>query len=235
MMPKPAWLPDEFIQVGLDFSLPQQAKQYDQYMNRIRDISDENQKVVSTLKLTGNESILEIGTGTGELAIFLSSYCRRVHAIDVSDAMLSQAIAKATLLHANNIQFQKGGFLTYAFAPESYDAIVSQLALHHLPDTWKLIALNRIYKALKSGGRFYLKDIAYTFAPDRYAVYFDNLISLHKHYYGPEAEKTAITFIKEEYPTLDWMLTEIITCAGFTIERHTSSQEFISTYICVKA
>ncbi len=145
--------------------------------------------MVNTLKLTGNESVLEIGTGTGELAIFLSSHCRQVHAIDVSDAMLSQATAKATLLSANNIRFQKGGFLTYAFASESYDAIVSQLALHHLPDTWKLIALNRIYKALKPGGRFYLKDIAYTFIPDRYAVYFDNLVSLHKHYCGPEARK----------------------------------------------
>ena len=44
MMSKPVWMPDEFNQVGLDFSLPQQAKQYDQYMNRIRNISDENQK-----------------------------------------------------------------------------------------------------------------------------------------------------------------------------------------------
>ena len=235
MNEKPTWLPDEYKQVGLDFSSQQQTKQYDQFMNRIRDISDENQKVVSALKLTGTESVLEIGTGTGELAIFLSNYCKHVDAIDVSDAMLSQAMNKAATLSANNIQFHKSGFLTYAFKPDSYDAIVSQLVLHHLPDTWKLIALNRIFKSLKSGGRFYLKDIAYTFAPDRYTVYFDNLVSLHKHYYGSQAETAAITFIKEEYPTLDWILTEIIYSIGFKIECHTSSQEFISTYICVKS
>jgi putative AdoMet-dependent methyltransferase len=40
------------------------------------------------------------------------------------------------------------GFLNYEHNGPPLDMIVSNLALHHLPDFWKMIALKRIHEML---------------------------------------------------------------------------------------
>jgi hypothetical protein len=45
-------------------------------------------------------------------------------------------------------------------------AAVTQIALHHLPDFWKQIALIRIAGMLKDGGRLCLRDMVYSFDPN---------------------------------------------------------------------
>jgi len=94
--------------------------------------------------LTHNQTVLEIGTGTGELTIEIARYCTKVFAADVSPTMLQFARQKARDRDVNNVEFHDGGFLTYMHAGEPLDIIISQLALHHLPGFWKLIALKRI-------------------------------------------------------------------------------------------
>jgi hypothetical protein len=39
------------------------------------------------------------------------------------------------------------------------DAVVTTLALHHLPDFWKGMALKRVHGMLKRGGRLYIHDV----------------------------------------------------------------------------
>jgi putative AdoMet-dependent methyltransferase len=51
-----------------------------------------------------------------------------------------------------NIEFVHAGFLTYAHRDEAADAVVSRMALHHLPDFWKVVALDRVRALLKKGG-----------------------------------------------------------------------------------
>ena len=56
--------------------------------------------------------------------------------------------------------------LSFAYQPNSYDLIVSEFTLHHLPDFWKAVALARIFAALKPGANFYLRDIVFVSTPD---------------------------------------------------------------------
>lgn len=54
---------------------------------------------------------------------------------------------------AGTDEFLPGGFLTYQHQGPPLDAVVTQIALHHLPDFWKQIALLRIFDMLKEGGK----------------------------------------------------------------------------------
>jgi hypothetical protein len=54
--------------------------------------------------------------------------------------MLGHARKKAAFRGIANIDFLQGGFLTYQHKGAPLDAIINQLALHHLPDFWKQVA-----------------------------------------------------------------------------------------------
>jgi ABC-2 type transport system permease protein len=70
--------------------------------------------------------IIEIGTGTGEFAIEVSKYCKKVIALDVSRTMLDFANEKAKMQQRSNIEFIHGGFLTYTHQGELVDAVITQ-------------------------------------------------------------------------------------------------------------
>ncbi|MEK3875920.1 class I SAM-dependent methyltransferase [Paenibacillus sp. FSL M7-0420] len=230
----PKWQYDELQQIGIDFGSDQEVETYDSYMNNIRSIEQEIRQALESINLQSDHTLLEIGTGTAELAIAAARQCNKVIAIDISSSMLDYAKRKAKRLGVHNIEFYLGGFLSFAGAGRSLDAVVTQNALHHLPDTWKMIALTRIYDMLKTGGKFYLKDVIYSFDIQNYNVFFSNLVDAHKYFHGDKAEEIALSFIKEEYPTLDWIMDGMLRRAGFAIESVEHFEGFTSTFVCVK-
>src|SRR6266436_1837322 len=70
-----------------------------------------------------------------------------VDAIDISPAMLALAEIQARDRKVA-IRTQSAGLLSFAYQPDTYDLIVSEFALHHLPNFWKPVALSRIFCAL---------------------------------------------------------------------------------------
>jgi len=132
---------------------------------RRRDVDGETQRALAALDLSDSHTLLEIGAGTGDLAIAAAKTCRRVYAVDISETMLSLARNKAGSQRVSNIEFIHAGFLSYQHQSEPVDAAASQLALHHLPDFWKAVALCRISDALRPGGRFFLRDVVFSFSP----------------------------------------------------------------------
>ncbi len=162
------WHYNEMKQVGTDYTDAKEVEAYDASMRKIRDIRSETEKILESLNITQDQTLLEIGCGTGEFAIAAAGRCKKVITADVSLPMLEVTRQKAKKRNVKNIEFHNAGFLTYKHSGEPVDAVVSQLALHHLPDFWKMIALRRICALLKHGGRFYLKDTVYTFDINNY-------------------------------------------------------------------
>src|SRR5215212_1562745 len=109
--------------------------------------------------------IADIGCGNGVLATEAALMGAEVDAIDISPAMLALAEIYARDRKAP-VRTQSAGLLSFAYRPESYDLIVSEFTLHHLPDFWKAVAMSRIYRALKPGATFYLRDIVFVSMPD---------------------------------------------------------------------
>jgi hypothetical protein len=112
---------------------------------------------------------------------------------------------------------------------------VTQIALHHLPDFWKQIALLRIFDMLKEGGKFCLRDVVYSFDPRDQEKFFSDFISKASRKGGPEFAARITDHIGREYSTLDWIMQGMIERAGFEIARVEQNNGFFGLYLCTKA
>jgi len=242
MRENPAWQYDELKQIGTDYEDVSEIRAYDRRMAKIRDVRKELQEIIDLLDLAPDSTILEIGTGTGEFPIAAIERCSRVIAADVSLPMLEYAHEKARkrleemgrVGDFERIEYVRGGFLTYEHQGEPLDAIVSQLALHHLSDFWKQVALIRIAGMLKSGGKLFIRDVVYSFDAADYESFFDGYLSRMAEISGEGAPQDILTHIRDEHSTMGWIMEGMIERAGFEIARADYRAGFIATFLCIK-
>src|ERR1700682_4206732 len=146
--------------------------------------------------------LADIGCGNGVLACEAPLMGAEVDAIDISPAMLALAEIQARDRKVA-VRTQSAGLLSFAYQPNSYDLIVSEFTLHHLPDFWKAVALSRIHSALKPGANFYLRDIVYVSMPDGserdVGAWADFNIKNHDF-----ARDSVMTHKRDEYSTVGW-------------------------------
>lgn len=112
-------------------------------------------RMVSLAEITPSDSVLDIGTGTGVVALQAAKRIGpggKVTGIDLSEGMLATAEAKAEKLGlAEKVKFSRMDAEKLEFPDESFEAVVSLFALLHFPDP--LTALKEIYRVMKPGGR----------------------------------------------------------------------------------
>jgi putative AdoMet-dependent methyltransferase len=227
------WFYNEAIQVGTDFQDVSNVQEYDMKMAKFRDVKKEATDIIKVIGLGSEHSILEIGTGTGNFAIEAAGYCNNVYAIDISSTMIDYAKQKAQTMGISNISFSQAGFLSYEHGGYPLDAIVSNFALHHLPDFWKMIALKRIYQLLKNDGTFYLGDIVFSFPIEEYEYRINSWIDTMKQRVGVDFAEESEKHIKEEYSTFDWTIEEMLHKSGFKFDI-LHKDDFIAVYYCKK-
>jgi SAM-dependent methyltransferase len=92
-------------------------------------------------------SVLDAGCGDGFLAAQLATRISRVIAIDLDAPVLERA---RTRFPDANVTWCHGDMLTHPFERGSFDAVVSNAALHHLPDS--KAALHRLSELVRPGG-----------------------------------------------------------------------------------
>ncbi len=231
-MPHP-WQYDESVQVGTDYRDEKEVRAYDRYMQKLRDVDKEAKEIAKALAVGPDFTVWEIGTGTGECALAIASQVEFVYATDVSPVMLEYACRKAEQRQISNVRFEKGGFLS-GFRPDRpVDGIVTQLALHHLPDFWKARAMDGLARGLRPGGRLYLRDVVFPSAIDNHDAFFRTAIEEVKAKAGDEVAEQTIQHIKEEFSTLDWILEGMMTRSGLRIIEK-GGQGFLWVYVCEK-
>ncbi len=119
------------------------------------------QKVVQLASPSPGENVLDVGCGTGTLAIAINPRVGEgeVHGIDASPEMIEVAKEKAAKAGAE-IDFQVALIEAIPFPDASFDLVTSSLMLHHLPDDLKRKGFAEIRRVLKPGGRFLAMDFA---------------------------------------------------------------------------
>src|SRR6195952_2685337 len=159
--------------------------------------------------------VADIGCGNGVLACEAAQIGAEVDAIDISPAMLALVEIQAKDRKVA-IRTQSAGLLSFAYQPDTYDLVVSEFALHHLPDFWKAVALSRIYGALKPGSSFYLRDIVFVGTPDGTERDVEAWADFNIKNHG-FARDSVVTHMRDEYSTFGWVIERMLVDAGFTL------------------
>jgi putative AdoMet-dependent methyltransferase len=233
-MDRPAWWCDEMRHPGVDYDDPAQVAEYDRRHGQFHDYRKDAEAVVRPLGLRSDQTVLDMGAGTGAFALHAASCCRRVFAVDVFEAMLAYCRQKAAERKVENIAFRRGGFLTYEHADEPVDAVVSVAVLHHLPDFWKSIGLRRVRGMLKPGGNFYLFDVVFPGAEEEIRERIGDWVRGMKDAVGPEFAAEVETHVRDEFSTYDWIMEGLLERAGFRIDRADSHGGFGTAYLCLR-
>ena len=98
--------------------------------------------------------LLEIGCGTGSLALRLAPSAAHIHGLDISPEMVRIARDKVANAGVDNITFHVGAFddTFTTFAPETFDGVCAYSILHLVED--RPAALRRMFALLRPGGFF---------------------------------------------------------------------------------
>lgn len=80
---------------------------------------------------TGDEHALDVGTGTGALALALAPHVREVVGVDLVPELLEQARARAT--GRDNVEFVEADATRLPFESGSFDLVGTLRTLHHVP------------------------------------------------------------------------------------------------------
>jgi ubiquinone/menaquinone biosynthesis C-methylase UbiE len=157
------------------------------------------QKVLDLARLTPTDSLLDVGCGTGTLAILAKQQLApsaRVCGIDASSAMIETATRKAREAGVD-VAFEDAVVEALPFADGAFDVVTSTLMLHHLPRAVREQCAREMRRVAKPGGRV----VAVDFGGDRAKRSF--LDRIHRHGRLPLAE-----------------ITRVLGDAGFAIEEN---------------
>jgi ubiquinone/menaquinone biosynthesis C-methylase UbiE len=103
------------------------------------------------------QTVLDVGCGTGEVALHLAARGFDVHATDLSPDMLDVARRKARERHLlDRISFRTADSAGLPYDAATFGGVTSQRMLHHVPDADAVVGEMR--RVLKPGGFFYLSD-----------------------------------------------------------------------------
>ena len=134
-----------------------------------------------------DDVVLDIGTGTGAIALALAPSASRVVGRDISAGMLEEARSKAADAGIENVEFGEGRFRDLDYdarvdtesseTPQAdardtrVDIVTSNFAMHHLSDAEKREAIGVI--ADLDPRRFVLGDVMFFGTPDPDASFYD--------------------------------------------------------------
>ena len=119
------------------------------------------QRIADLARLQPGEIVLDVGCGTGTLAMVARQRVGeigRVAGIDPSPQMIARASRKA-VRRGLAIDFQVGVIEHLSFPDQSFDVVLSTFMMHHLPDDLKRRGLAEIARVLKPGGRLLVLDM----------------------------------------------------------------------------
>lgn len=112
--------------------------------------------LVQAVELTGQERVLDIGTGAGHAAFVFAPHVSVVEGIDITPQMLIQAELGAEERGLGNVRFSLGDAESIPRDDATYDVVVSRWCAHHYLNIRK--SAYEIARVLKPDGIFLLID-----------------------------------------------------------------------------
>ena len=111
----------------------------------------DGQAFIDKMELDKDKTVLEIGIGTGRLAVRVAPLCGEFYGVDISSKTIERA--KENLADFKNVRLTCADFL-YCEFDGTFDVVYSSLTFMHIED--KQRAVNKIAELLNGAGRFVL-------------------------------------------------------------------------------
>ena len=127
-----------------------------------RDLRD---RIVALGRPRGGDTVVDLGSGTGLLALAFASRASTVWAVDSSAAMNEYLDAKAASAGLTNLQTVLASVISLPLVDGTADLVVSNYCLHELPHSDKELALAEAMRVLKPGGRLLIADMMFSLNP----------------------------------------------------------------------
>lgn len=118
------------------------------------------EKLLSLASLRRSEFVLDVGCGTGSLAILAKEQVGAVGAvrgIDASPEMIARARVRARRAGVE-VDFRQAPAQALPFPDAQFDVVLSTLMLHHLPRSARAQLASEVRRVLKPGGRLLVVD-----------------------------------------------------------------------------
>ncbi|PCH53624.1 MAG: bifunctional demethylmenaquinone methyltransferase/2-methoxy-6-polyprenyl-1,4-benzoquinol methylase UbiE [Flavobacteriaceae bacterium] len=216
------------------------SKEYDN-LNRVIsfgiDVKWRN-KVVKIIGASNPNSILDIATGTGDLAINLAkTKASKIIGLDISEGMLNVGRKKIEKLHLNKrIDMVFGDSEKIPFSDNSFDAVTVAFGVRNFENLEK--GLSEIYRVLKTGGTFAVLETSIpTKTPYKqgYTFYSNNILPLIGKLFSKD--KSAYKYLSDSAAAFPYgkAFNNILQKIGFiAIENKPQTFGVASIYIAKK-
>ena len=164
--------------------------------------------------------IMDLGCGGGNYAVKVTSLLPEVDCtlIDLSANMLAKAEERVLENITGKVTAIQGDYRDVVLDENVYDIITAGTTLHHLRENheWESV-FTKVFKALKSGGTFWINDIVLGETDDITRMMLDGWLSiLRKQISQEEIEMYMERYESEDTPrTLSYQL-ELMKQVGFS-------------------
>jgi ubiquinone/menaquinone biosynthesis C-methylase UbiE len=107
------------------------------------------------------DACVDLGAGTGFVALALAPLVDSVLAVDISAAMAESLAVHAAQAGLENVRTEVADLRTFTMPAASADLVVSSYALHHLRDRDKRALAAEVARWLRPGGRIVVADMMF--------------------------------------------------------------------------
>src|SRR5262249_10822569 len=112
--------------------------------------------LIEHMEPVADETLLDVGTGPGPLALAFAPYVSRAVGFDLSTSMLHAARLAARRAEVENLRLVAGDVHRLPFPDRSFDLVTSRACPHHFTDI--AVAVREMARVLRRGGRFGISD-----------------------------------------------------------------------------
>lgn len=107
------------------------------------------------------DACVDLGAGTGFVALALAPLVDSVLAVDISSVMAESLAKQAAQAGLPNVTTEVADLRTFGVPAASVDLVVSSYALHHLRDEGKRALVAEAARWLRPGGRIVIADMMF--------------------------------------------------------------------------
>ncbi len=143
------------------------AKDWDRHVDQTRRLAQTRgfrrmrDRIVARARLDPRDRVVDVGAGTGLLALGIAPAVHEVHAVDISPAMTGYLRRQADQLGLENLEPVTATAIDLPLPDASATVVVSNYVYHHLNDADKQDGIAEAFRVLRPGGRVVIGDMMF--------------------------------------------------------------------------